>query len=167
MDIKEAIEFIKLKHGNQKRKQGTPYYTHPIAVAELLKNKGFSLEYQLTGLFHDLLEDTECTYQEIINLSNDKVLEAVKLLTKTDGYIMSDYIKNIEKNDIAKMTKLADRIHNLSEATEASYKFQEKYIEETKEWFVSLAKGTVFEKELNKALYNLIKFYEKNKTNSI
>ena len=101
MDLEKAIEFIKQKHAGQKRKQGTPYYTHPLAVANLLKEKGFSIEYQIAGLFHDLLEDTDATLQEIIELSNEKVAEAVRLVTKTDGYVMSEYIKNIKENEMA------------------------------------------------------------------
>ena len=160
MDLEKAIEFIKQKHAGQKRKQGTPYYTHPLAVANLLKEKGFSIEYQIAGLFHDLLEDTDATLQEIIELSNEKVAEAVRLVTKTDGYVMSEYIKNIKENEMAKMVKLADRIHNLSESPNASKEFQDKYIKETKEWFIDLAKGTVFEEDLYMVLNNLIKIYE-------
>ncbi len=163
MDFEKAIEFIKQKHSGQKRKQGTPYYTHPVAVAELLKEKGFSLEYQIAGLFHDLLEDTDATIEEIINLSNKDVAEAVKLVTKIEGYIMKDYIENIKMNDMAKMVKLADRIHNLSESSSGSYEFQEKYIKETKDWFIDLAKGTVFEEELNAELNNLILYHEKQR----
>lgn len=161
MDFEKAIEFIKQKHSGQKRKQGTPYYTHPVAVAELLKEKGFSLEYQIAGLFHDLLEDTDATIEEIINLSNKDVAEAVKLVTKIEGYIMKDYIENIKMNDMAKMVKIADRIHNLSESSSGTFEFQEKYIKETKDWFIDLAKGTVFEEELNAELNNLILYHEK------
>ncbi|MBQ7410662.1 MAG: bifunctional (p)ppGpp synthetase/guanosine-3',5'-bis(diphosphate) 3'-pyrophosphohydrolase [Clostridia bacterium] len=160
MNLEKAIEFMKQKHGNQKRKQGTPYYTHPLAVAELLKSKGFSEEYQLAGLFHDLIEDTNATYEEIIALSNENVAEAVRLVSKTDGYVMTEYIGNIKENDMARMVKIADRIHNLSESPAANRKFQERYIKETKEWFVDLAKGTVFEGDLNSALENLIRVYE-------
>lgn len=163
MDFEKAIEFIKQKHSGQKRKQGTPYYTHPVAVAELLKEKGFSLEYQIAGLFHDLLEDTDATIEEIINLSNKDVAEAVKLVTKIEGYIMKDYIENIKMNDMAKMVKLADRIHNLSESSSGSFEFQEKYIKETKDWFIDLAKGTVFEEELNAELKKLIIYHEKQR----
>ena len=162
MDLEKAIEFIKQKHAGQKRKQGTPYYTHPLAVANLLKEKGFSIEYQIAGLFHDLLEDTDATLQEIIELSNEKVAEAVRLVTKTDGYVMSEYIGNIKQNEMARMVKLADRIHNLSESPNAKHKFQAKYIKETKAWYVDLAKGTVFEEDLNRELENLIRVYEEN-----
>lgn len=160
MNLEKAIEFIKIKHGNQKRKQGTPYYLHPLAVANMLINKGFSEEYIFAGLFHDLIEDTDTTYDEIIALSNENVAEAVRLVSKTDGYIMKEYIENIKNNDIAKMVKLADRVHNLSEAPMANSKFQSKYIKETKEWYVDLAKGTIFEEDLNRELNNLINVYE-------
>lgn len=50
MNIEECIEYIKEKHKGQKRKQGTPYYTHPLAVSNMLKEKGFSLEYQITRI---------------------------------------------------------------------------------------------------------------------
>ena len=103
MDLEKAIEFIKQKHAGQKRKQGTPYYTHPIAVANLLKDKGFPIDFQLAGLFHDLIEDTDATYEDIIALSNKEVAEAVRLVTKTDGYVMSEYIGNIKTNEMARM----------------------------------------------------------------
>ena len=144
MDLEKAIEFMKQKHGNQKRKQGTPYYTHPLAVAKLLENKGFSIEYQIAGLFHDLIEDTDCTYEEIIALSNENVAETVRLLSKTEGYIMSEYINNIKLNAMARIVKIADRIHNLSETLKTNRKFQERYIEETKRGYDDLANGTIF-----------------------
>ena len=156
MDIEKCIEFMKKKHEGQKRKHGTPYYTHPLAVSNMLKEKGYGEEYQVAGLFHDLLEDTDCTEQEILDLSNEKVLEAVKLVTKTKGYEMAEYMRNIAKNDIAKMVKLADRTHNLLECKETSWLFQKKYIKETREWFLDLAENTVFESELNSALQSVI-----------
>ena len=160
MDLEKAIEFMKQKHKGQKRKQGTPYHTHPLAVAKLLKDKGFPIEYQIAGLFHDLLEDTDASYDEITFFSNEAVLEAVRLVTKTDGYVMSEYVGNIKQNEMARMVKLADRIHNLSESPNASRAFQAKYIRETQKWYVDLAKGTVFEEDLNRELNNLIKAYE-------
>lgn len=155
MDLKKCIEFVKIKHFGQKRKQGTPYYTHPLSVQEMVKEKGFNEEYQVTALFHDLLEDTDCSEDEILVLSNESVLEAVKLLTKSKDYVMSEYIENISKNEMAKIVKLADRIHNLSEVKETSKEFQRKYIKETESWFIELSKGTVFENDLRDILIEL------------
>ena len=152
ISLKEAVDFAKQRHGKQKRKQGTPYYEHPVAVARLLKSKGFPVSYQIGGLFHDLIEDTTTTYEEILTLTNSDVARAVMLVSKEDGYVMKEYIERIKLDDMARMIKIADRIHNLSEATCTSKKFQKKYIKETEEWFIDLAKGTVFEKDLAKAL---------------
>ena len=152
MDLNECISFMMEKHDGQKRKHGTPYYHHPLEVSNILRNKGFSLEYQVVGLFHDLLEDTDATIDEIRYLSNDRVVDAVILLTKDVDYVMSEYIGNIKKNDMARIVKLVDRIHNLSEVQLASYEFQQKYIKETEEWFLDLAMGTIFDDDMNQSL---------------
>ena len=150
-------EYVKEKHKGQKRKQGTPYYIHPLEVSNILKEKGFSTEYQIVGLFHDLLEDTNTTYEEIEKLTSKQIAEIVKLLTKEPGYVMREYIDRIKNNEMARMVKLADRIHNLSETQYASVEFQIKYIKETEKWFIDLAKGTVFESDLNSVLENIKK----------
>ena len=116
MEIKDAIEFMKEKHKGQMRDQGTPYYTHPLEVSNILKSKGFSKKYQIVGLFHDLLEDTNTTFEEIEKLTDSETAIAVKLLTKENGYIMKEYIKRISENEIAKNVKLADRLHNLRDS---------------------------------------------------
>ena len=128
MKLIEAIAYIKNKHSGQIRKQGTPYYLHPVEVANILKKKGFSKKYQLVGLFHDLLEDTDTTYEDINRISN---------------------------NDLAKMVKLADRLHNLSETHLASLDFKKRYIKESEAWFIDLAKGTIFEDDLKNILEKL------------
>ena len=147
--LKKAEKFMKFKHGDQKRKQGTPYYTHPLYVAKLLKEKGFPIDYQVTGLFHDLLEDTKALNEEIFNYSNNDVLEAVILLTKEKGYDQKEYANRITNNEMARMVKLADRIHNLRDSECQSKMWQKKYYKETLEWYVPMAKGTVFEEDMN------------------
>ena len=156
MNIEKYIEYIKEKHGNQKRKQGTPYYLHPVAVCRILYNKGIKDGNVLTAaLFHDLIEDTTVTYDEIKEISNEKVAKIVKLLSKEKGYKMTEYIKGIREDKSAKLVKLADRLHNLSEATSGTEEFQKKYIKETEDWYVDLAKGTIFEEDINHELQKL------------
>ncbi|MDD4122996.1 MAG: hypothetical protein PHO23_02025 [Candidatus Pacebacteria bacterium] len=45
MNINECIVYMKEKHGDQKRKEGTLYYTHPMAVYEMLKERGFGVDF--------------------------------------------------------------------------------------------------------------------------
>lgn len=162
ISLKEAAEFAKIRHGKQKRMQGTPYFEHPYAVARILKQKGFSEEYQIAGLFHDLIEDTTTTYEDILDLTNTNIARAVKLVSKEDGYVMKEYMERIKLDDMARMIKLADRLHNLTDAKVANSKFQRKYIKETEEWYLDLAKGTVFEEDINIALGNLRRVLEQS-----
>lgn len=153
----EATKLIVKKHKGQFRKQGTPYCLHPINVAWILKNKGFSEDYQIAGLFHDLIEDTDTTYEEILKISSEEIANAVRLVTKEKGYKMAEYIERISKNDMAKMVKLADRLHNVLETKLADLEFQKKYVKETEEWYLDLAKNTCFEDDLNKEIKSLKK----------
>lgn len=157
MNLELVKEYVKNKHEGQKRKQGTPYYLHPFEVQQILQKKGYSEEYQVAGLCHDLLEDTNATQQEILDLTNEEVLEAVKLVTKEDGYKMQQYINRISENPMAKAVKLADRLHNLQDAPLASKEFQIKYRRETEKWYLKLAEGTMFEEEISEAYQKLLK----------
>ena len=85
---------------------------------------------KLQDYYDDTLEDTNATKEEILKLSNKEVLDTVVLLTKEKGYKMQDYYNRIKNNDMAKMVKLADRYHNLSESTMTNILFKKKYIKE-------------------------------------
>ena len=93
----KAYEFAKKKHGTQKRIGGDPYITHPVAVAKILKKEGYNIEYLIVALFHDLLEDTDATEDEIRSIAGEEVLQAVKLLTKEKGYDMQTYVTRIRR----------------------------------------------------------------------
>jgi (p)ppGpp synthase/HD superfamily hydrolase len=139
LKCKEALAFATQKHDGQTRRGGLAYITHPIAVAEILESRGFDERYILAGLFHDLLEDTDARDDEILALSSEEVLAAVKLLTKTEGYVMSEYMAGIVANPIAREVKAADRLHNLSCAHECSEAFRVRYIKESIDWYLDLS----------------------------
>ncbi len=134
--IKSALLFAEKKHSGQKRIGGEPYITHPKAVAKIISDKGYGSEYIITALFHDLLEDTDATEQEIMRLGGKRVLNSVKLLTKTDKTIMSDYISGIKSDPMAFAVKGADRLHNLMSAECADKSFKLRYIKETRLWYM-------------------------------
>lgn len=133
-----ALEFATLKHAGQTRKGGEPYITHPVAVAEIVAGWGCGPEFQITALFHDLLEDTDASPAEIERLGGAKVLEAVKLLTKAPGYIMKKYVTEIQSNVTARTVKAADRLHNLRCAVDTDPEFRKRYICETVQWYMDL-----------------------------
>ena len=137
--IQRALLFAKEKHKGQKRIGGDDYITHPIAVFDIVKNEGLSEVYQITALFHDLIEDTDATEEEILKFGNPEILEAVKLLTKKKGYDMAEYISAIKKNPIAFKVKAADRLHNLHCAIVTDEEFKRKYILETVDWYMDFS----------------------------
>ena len=162
MNLNYYIDYIIKKHRGQTRKHGIPYYIHPLTVRNILERKGFSIEYQIAGLFHDLIEDTDTTYEDIQKISNTRIADVVKLVSKEKGYEMAEYIKRIKENDMARMVKLADRYHNLLETHLASEKFQERYIKDTETWYLDLAKDTVFEEDIKSELAKLKNLKKQN-----
>ena len=134
-----ALEFAKAKHKGQKRIGGDDYITHPIAVCEIVKSQGLDKNYQIAALFHDLLEDTDATEEEILKYGNQKILEAVILLTKKKGYDMAEYVGSIKQNPIAFAVKAADRLHNLQCAIVTDEEFKRKYILETVDWYLDFS----------------------------
>ncbi|MGN0691264.1 MAG: HD domain-containing protein [Oscillospiraceae bacterium] len=134
-----AYEYAAKKHEGQYRIGGEPYITHPAAAAEILRGRGYDEDYQIAALFHDLLEDTDATEQEIEAIGGKDVLRAVKLLTKQKGYVMSEYVAGIRSDPMAFAVKGADRLHNLQSAFSADESFRRRYIAETEEWYMDFS----------------------------
>lgn len=153
-EIQAAIEYAAKKHQGQFRRGGEPYIIHPIAVYEDVRRQGLGREYQITALFHDLLEDTDATEKEILELGGIQVLEAVKVLTKCPGYKMEEYMGAIKENPIACAIKKADRLHNLQCAKDTDNRFKKRYILETIEWYLD------FGPEIRTALFELVESLE-------
>ena len=153
--IQRALDFAAQKHKGQKRIGGQDYISHPIAVCEMVKGQGYGEDFQIAALFHDLLEDTNATEDEILEYGNQNVLTAVKLLTKEKGCDMQQYIKAIKNNPIAFVVKSADRLHNLQSALVASGDFKRKYILETVDWYLD------FSKDIKKAVKKLAESLER------
>ncbi len=136
VDLNDAITYVEKKHAGQKRKDGSDYVTHPLKVALELLNKKYDLNVVFVGLFHDLLEDTDATEEEILALSNPAVLKAVKILTKSKNVDSETYIQRILEDPIAKVVKNVDRIQNLQDAYYADEKFAKRYAENTKRYYL-------------------------------
>ena len=96
-------------------------------------------DYQITALFHDLLEDTDATEDDVLRYGSPEILTAVKLLTKHKGCVMADYVAAIKRNEIAFVVKGADRLHNLQSALVTSVEFKRKYVLETVDWYLDFA----------------------------
>jgi len=64
-DVLRAIEFLEERHAGQRRASGEPYAVHPIETAIIIASMGLKKEAIISALLHDVLEDTNTTYQEL------------------------------------------------------------------------------------------------------
>lgn len=119
---KKALALAEKFHKGQTRWDGSPYIGHPIAVANILKNKlndlldTYNVDIYLSiAYLHDTFEDTEISITDLFaNGIPQLVIDNVLILTKDDNESYLDYILRIKKNNFAKIVKLADLEHNLS-----------------------------------------------------
>ena len=150
--IKEAYDFIMLKHKDQYRKSGEPYYHHLVEVAYILASLQCGPDTIISGLLHDVVEDTDVSIEEIRKKWGDDVSKIVDALTKIQRLKLSKITsEEFEAEDHRKiflgmakdirviLIKLADRLHNLRTLAALSKERQYAISKETMEVFVPIA----------------------------
>lgn len=113
-DYEKALAVATEAHKWQKRKNGEDYINHCVRVA----NRFESIERAKTvAVLHDILEDTNMTFNELLDMFGPVTADLVGILThdKNDPYL--DYILSLRHSDIATRVKLADLEDNLNGAT--------------------------------------------------
>ena len=122
--IEQAIVYARDKHKDQKRKDGSPYIIHPLAVAEIVAEMGLDLESVLASILHDCIEDTDASHDDIAKLFGHTVAELVEGVTKLTKANFSTteqaQMENLRKMFMAMskdirvvLIKIADRLHNM------------------------------------------------------
>jgi len=116
--------------------EGSYYLDHLLPVATSATRFAqpwlHPLDVQTVGVLHDILEDTECTADVLLDKGIPAYLvEAVILLTKPEGrYIRKEYITNLMLNPLAHCVKIADSHFNLTQSLiERNYRRVKKYTE--------------------------------------
>lgn len=115
--LEKAARFAGEKHGDQ-RYGSYPYITHLIHVVDTLKRYGeLDPDILAAGYLHDVLEDTDCTPEELRREFNDRIVELVEAVTKEDGGSRKERAQKtypkIAATPGALRLKLADRIANV------------------------------------------------------
>jgi RelA/SpoT family (p)ppGpp synthetase len=122
--LNKAYDFAVNAHKHQKRKSGDPYYSHPIAVADILTDLKLDSATIVTGLLHDTIEDTETTYSIVLKEFGQEVADLVDGVTKISALeektLENSKAENFRKLILATskdirvlLVKLADRLHNM------------------------------------------------------
>lgn len=148
--VKKAIEFIEEKHAGQYRKSGEPYVVHPLEVAIILAELDMDIDTVVAGLLHDVLEDTETTYEELKENFGKDVADIVEGVTKL-GKIHFKDVETQKAENYRKLilafskdlrvifVKLADRLHNMKTLQYFSKEKQVRIARETLEIYVPIA----------------------------
>lgn len=108
---RKAMNIAYNAHMNQFDKAGVPYIYHPTHLAEQMDTETECI----VALLHDVVEDTEVTFQELEKDFSKEVIESIRLLTHGDDVNYMEYIKELSQNPIAKKVKIADLLHNSDE----------------------------------------------------
>lgn len=132
--VDKALEFASEKHKGQLDDQGRPYFfAHLVQVHSILKDVTDDVEALCAGILHDILEDTDTTYEELVHEFNKPIADLVLELTH-QGDRASGYYFPLLKTRKAIMVKFADRLSNLSRMDDWPGDRQEFYLEASRFW---------------------------------
>ena len=148
--IDRAVEYADTKHEHQKRKDGSPYIIHPLAVAEVVAEMGLDIDAILGALLHDCIEDTDASHDEIEKLFGQTVAELVEGVTKLTRANFEtreqEQMENLRKMFMAMskdirvvLIKIADRLHNMRTMQYQTPAKQIKKCRETMDIYAPLA----------------------------
>ncbi len=148
--IDRAVDYARNKHKDQKRKDGSPYIIHPLAVAAIVSEMGLDTDAILGALLHDCIEDTDASHDEIAKLFGETVAELVEGVTKLTRADFSTteeaQMENLRKMFMAMskdirvvLIKIADRLHNMRTMQYQSPEKQRKKCRETMDIYAPLA----------------------------
>lgn len=128
----KAMRIAYAAHQGQKDKSGQPYIFHPFHLAEQMTDEVSTC----VALLHDVVEDTEMTFEDLEKDFPKAVTDALRLLTHDKDTDYFDYVRGIKGNPVAMQVKLADLAHNSDQSrfagcedisAEKLTRWQEKY----------------------------------------
>jgi len=165
--IELAEKFAARKHKGQMRKNGEVFLVHPLTVGLYIKkykkNDWFD-ELIAAAYLHDVLEDTDTTYVELVKEFGYLIAGIVLELT-TDNDMLNEIgkeryqaIRFKNMTSWALTIKLCDRLHNTEDLAYSDIEFRERYSSQTKNILDFLEKN----RELTKTQTTIIKDIRKN-----
>ena len=140
--ITNAFEFAKDAHKGQKRKSGHDFIVHPVEVATHLARLELDPKVIISGLLHDVIEDTKINSKDIQNEFGKEITEIVLSLTKLTND-ENKLIKNLDQKNMRRflvsmaqdirvvIIKLADRLHNVETLEYLDLEKRKKIAKET------------------------------------
>ncbi len=148
--IRKAFDIALDAHKDQRRKTGEPYIYHPIAVAKIVAEEiGLGTTSIACALLHDVIEDSDYTYEDLKKIFGEKIANIVNGLTKIS--VMNHQNISIQSENYRKLLltlsedfrviliKIADRLHNMRTLDSMTPEKQKKIASETVYIYAPLA----------------------------
>ena len=146
----DAFSYADNAHTGQMRKDGSPYITHPLAVAEIAAELELDTDSIIASLLHDTVEDTNATYDDVSKRFGRSVADLVDGVTKLTQvkYVSKEeeQMENLRKMLMAMakdirviLIKICDRLHNMRTMQYQSPKKQREKALETMEIYAPIA----------------------------
>lgn len=153
VDMREVIRAYEVAaeaHGEQTRRSGEPFVTHPVAVATVLAGMGMDTDTLVAALLHDVVEDTPASREQLAAWFGEPVAHLVDGVTKLDR-LQVDSKQEQQAETLRKMIlamsedirvliiKLADRLHNMQTLAHMPRATQKRKAQETLDIYAPLA----------------------------
>lgn len=126
LNLFSAIRLASKVHTGQWRFDGNEYIEHPLSVLSLLWELSLDLpmDVYIAAVLHDVLEDTDLTYEDLYERVGNDIAAVVRVLTKDEVYYNLPeakrermYLQRIQSLSIhfpyALLIKMIDRLHNV------------------------------------------------------
>ena len=145
-----AFQYADSAHSGQLRKDGSPYITHPLAVAEIVSELELDTDSIIAALLHDCIEDTGATHEDIAKLFGVPVADLVEGVTKLTRVQYTskeeEQMENLRKMLMAMakdirviLIKICDRLHNMRTMEYQTPRKQREKALETMEIYAPIA----------------------------
>lgn len=140
-EMEKAFEMAEKAHEGQMRHSGEPFFTHPLAVADIIADLGLDDTTIIAGILHDSVEDTSLNIEDVEREFSPEIAKLVDGVTKLKNYEFQSREEQ-QNESLRKMflamasdirvviIKLADRLHNMRTL---KYQSENKQIEKAKE----------------------------------
>jgi guanosine-3',5'-bis(diphosphate) 3'-pyrophosphohydrolase len=145
--MQQALIFASNKHSAQKRKfNGEPYVNHCIRVSQIVQQYSDNRTLAIAAFFasvDDTLEDTETTYDELVDHFGQDVATLVKSLTNNTEEIkrlgktayLEEKVNMLTRDEL--LIKLADRLDNIGDLSVSIREWSDQYAQQTETVFFS------------------------------
>ncbi len=145
-----AFQYADDAHNGQLRKDGSPFVTHPLAVAEIVAELELDTDSIIAAMLHDCIEDTGATHEEIAKLFGADVADLVEGVTKLTRVTYTskeeEQMENLRKMLMAMakdirviLIKICDRLHNMRTMNYQTPRKQREKALETMEIYAPIA----------------------------